>query len=97
MKPDAKLYEENTDAVIKCEKHYILAFEYIKKSLDRLCRNFNKYRDIQKEIVVTLVYIIEIIKQMVNRLHPIFYFAINSFRKMKRLCLLIMKLSNKLI
>ncbi len=85
------------DTAIKYKERYILIFEYIKKSLDRLRCDFNEYRDIQKEIVITLVYIVEIIEQMVNRLHPIFYFAVNLLRRMKKLYLLIMKLSNKLI
>ncbi len=45
-KPNAKLYKEDTDAVIKCEERYILIFEYIKKSFDRLYYNFDEYRDI---------------------------------------------------
>ncbi len=61
-KPDTKLYEEDTDAVIKYEKRCILVFEYIGKSFDRLCYDFDEYRNIQKEIVVALVYIVKIIE-----------------------------------
>ncbi len=62
MKPDIKLYEKDIDIIIKCEKRCILAFKYIGKSFNGLCYNFDKYRDIQKEIVVVLVCIVEIIE-----------------------------------
>ena len=45
-KPDTKLYEEDTDAVIKRKKRCILVFEYVKKSLDRLRRDLDEYRDV---------------------------------------------------
>ena len=61
-KLDTKLYEEDTDAVIKYEEHCILALEYIRKSLDGLRYDLDEYRDVQKEIVAILVYIVEIIK-----------------------------------
>ena len=79
MKPDAKLREEDTDAAIERKERRILALEYVRKSLDKLCRDLDEHRDIQKEIVTTLVRIVEIIEQMVSRLHPIFCFAANSF------------------
>ena len=97
MKLDAKLREEDTDVVIKREKRRILALEYIRKSLDGLRHNLDEYRDVQKEIVATLVYIVEIIEQVVNRLHFIFYFVVNSLQKMKKPCLFVIKFSNKLI
>jgi len=97
MKPDAKLREEDTDAAIKREERHILALEYVGKSLDGLRYDLDKHRDVQKEIVATLVCIVEIIEQMVNRLYLIFCFTINSFRRMRKLCLFIMKFSNKLI
>ena len=62
MKPDAKLYKEDTDAVIKHEECYILILKYIEKSFDGFRCNFNEHRDIQKEIVTILIYIIEIIE-----------------------------------
>ncbi len=46
MKLDTKLREEDTDATIKHEECYILIFEYIGKSLDKLYYNFDKHRDI---------------------------------------------------
>jgi len=61
-KPDTKLYEEDIDIIIKRKKRRILAFEYIEKSFDRLCHNLDEYRDVQKEITTTLVYIVEIIE-----------------------------------
>ena len=97
IKLDTKLYEEDIDITIKCEERCILAFEYIEKSLDKLRYDFNEYRDVQKEIVTILVCVVEIIEQMINRLYPIFYFVINSFRKIKKLCLFVIKFSNKLI
>ena len=96
-KLDTKLYEKDIDIAIKCEEYYILAFKYIKKSFDRFRCDFDKYRNVQKKIAITLVHIVEIIEQVINCLHLIFYFAINSFQKMKKLCLLVIKLSNKLI
>ena len=45
-KPDTKLYEKDTDAVIEREERHILAFEYIEKSLDKLRYNLDKHRDI---------------------------------------------------
>ena len=42
-KPDAKLYEEDMDAAIKREKRCILVFEYIEKSFDKLCCDFDKH------------------------------------------------------
>jgi len=97
MKLNAKLHEEDTDIVIKCKERYILVFEYIRKSFDGLRCNLDKHRDIQKEIVIILVYIVEIIKQIVSRLYFIFCFVINSLRRIKRPCLFIIKLLNKLI
>jgi len=97
MKPDAKLYEEDADTVIKREECRILTFEYVGKSLDGLCCDLDEHRDVQKEIATTLIYIVKIIEQMINRLHPIFYFTANSLQRMKRPCLLVIKLSNKLI
>src|SRR6266566_1434817 len=97
MKLDAKLREEDINTAIKCEEYCILVLEYIEKSLDGLRCDLDKYRDIQKEIVTTLVRVVKIIKQVVNRLHPIFCFAINSFRRIKKPCLFVIKLSNKLI
>src|SRR6266699_3155175 len=96
-KPDAKLHEEDADAAIEREERRILALEYIGKSLDGLRRDLDKHRDVQKEIAAALVRIVEIMEQMVSRLHPIFCFAVNSLRRMKRPCLLVIKLSNKLI
>ncbi len=46
MKLDTKLYEKDTDTIIKREKCYILAFEYINKSLDGLRCDFDEYQDI---------------------------------------------------
>ena len=57
-----KLYKEDTDVVIECEKRCILVFEYIKKSFDGFRRDFNEYRNIEKEIVIALVCVVEIIK-----------------------------------
>ena len=62
MKLDAKLYKEDIDVVIEREECYILVFEYIKKSFDGLRCDFDEYWDVQKEIVVVLIYIIEIIE-----------------------------------
>ena len=62
IKPDAKLYEEDTNAVIKYEKRCILVFEYIKKSLDKFHCNLDEYQDVQKEIVAVLVHIVKIIE-----------------------------------
>jgi len=45
-KPNTKLYEEDTDAVIKREKRYILALEYIGKSFDGLRCDLDEHRDI---------------------------------------------------
>ena len=61
-KPDAKLYEEDTDAIIECEERCILVFEYIGKSFDGFRYDFDEYRDVQKEIVTILVYIVEIME-----------------------------------
>ncbi len=97
MKPDMKLREEDTDAVIKYKKRCILALKYIGKSFDGLRCNFDEYRDVQKKIAITLVRIVKIIEQMVNRLYFIFCFAVNSFRRIKKLCLFIIRFSNKLI
>ncbi len=38
-----KLYEEDTDAIIECEKRCILIFEYIRKSLDGFCHDLDKH------------------------------------------------------
>ncbi len=46
MKPDVKLYEEDTDTVIEREECYILVFEYIEKSLDGLRCDLDKHRDV---------------------------------------------------
>ncbi len=61
-KPDAKLREEDTDAAIKREERHILALEYVGKSLDGLRYDLDKHRDVQKEIVAILIYIVEIIE-----------------------------------
>ena len=61
-KPDTKLHEKDTDAAIERKERYILVFEYIRKSFNGLCRDLDEHRDVQKEIVTTLVYIVEIIK-----------------------------------
>ena len=45
-KLNIKLYKEDINAIIKCEKRCILIFEYIKKSLDRLRHNLDKHQDI---------------------------------------------------
>ncbi len=45
-KPDTKLYEEDTNTIIKCEERCILIFEYIKKSLDGFRYNLDKHRDV---------------------------------------------------
>ncbi len=45
-KPDAKLYEEDINIIIKCKERCILVFEYIKKSLDRLRYDLDEHRDI---------------------------------------------------
>ncbi len=77
-KLDTKLREEDTDAVIKRKERCILTFEYIEKSLDGFRCDLDEYRDVQKEIVTTLVRVVEIIEQIINRLHLIFYFVVNS-------------------
>ncbi len=41
-----KLYEKNTDAIIKYEEHCILVFEYIGKNFNGFRCNLNKYRDV---------------------------------------------------
>ncbi len=96
-KPDAKLREEDADAAIEREERRILALEYVGKSLDGLRRDLDEHRDVQKEIAATLVRVVEIMEQVVSRLHPIFCFAANSLRRMRRPCLLVMRLSSKLI
>jgi len=85
------------DIAIKCEERCILALEYIKKSLDGLRYDLDKHRDVQKNIATTLVRIVEIIEQIVNCLYLIFYFVVNSLRRIKKLYLFIIRLSNKLI
>ena len=45
-KPDAKLYEEDINIIIKCKERCILVFEYIKKSFDKFRYNFDKHRNI---------------------------------------------------
>ncbi len=55
------MYKEDTDIVIKCEKRYILVFEYIEKSFDGFRYDLDEYWNVQKEIVTALVYIVEII------------------------------------
>ncbi len=97
MKLDAKLCEEDADVIIECEERCILVFKYIRKSLDGFCYDFDEHRDVQKEIVVTLVCIVEIIEQMVNCLHFIFYFVVNFFQRMRRFYLFVIRFSNKLI
>ena len=62
IKPNVKLYEKNADIVIKCEKRCIVVFEYIKKSFDGFYYDFDKHRDIQKEIIIALVRVVKIIK-----------------------------------
>ncbi len=61
-KLNTKLREEDIDIIIECEERCILVFEYIKKNLDRFRRDLDKHRDIQKNIVITLVCIVEIIE-----------------------------------
>ncbi len=61
-KPDAKLREEDADAAIEREERRILVFEYVGKSLDGLRCDLDKYRDVQKEIAATLVYVVKIMK-----------------------------------